>query len=974
MSSEDKEEAQDTSLVQDSSTTKALLADLKSDLNSRFDLLVSSGRQNFEQLQALTDKISTLIDVMAGRFTVQVPSASEIPAEEVSRVYKDDSASVSIKSDDEPKFTSDEDLTTFKEKLEAAGISTETTDFIPRKERRAISRAEKEGRGSEFFKDAEMIEDRLEKERLDAKGSSNNMIMPLSVSEEASLCLQKMTFYEYFKWAAVLREMSIAKTERKFPKIRYLKSSHTDILLAKAAISDHPAAAKILERLGGEKIHGATDIEIDQLFYFAFAPKSRSEWISKLRSTVFFKEMRAGYKYSYFTLEEFITHLMIFLRNLVTFHNFCTMYCTTRKLLEEYSWCMPNMSKKDELGYIKNLYEMVPNKFLKHLESVGKVDDNEKFKDLHEYVAVVRDKCLFILKSLGASIQCRNALSLNIDPRSIEADNRKRSTSQSFHKLRVITDSDPSFEDSEPSEANDIIANITSTPNGRKYHNFCRYELDGGTCKAQSCPRIHFDGNNGKLRSEAAEMDFYNAYVCPHLNERYRRNPALILNTASNLGSSVSPPMLKPPRPNDPIRSTSHPNRVTIAARSPTVTQNYQSKYQKPLASFNPSQRAVSFLEEVDDISPAENDFSDEETEHIYADSVDPPVPSRRRMAEDLEEYAEDPLFAAILPTTTATIASASKSSDPLSRSREIHRNAYRHMNLDPPTDVLVLSPAVLALTPDKDRVPPMVVQVIFATESSITTTSCLLDTGANSTSYISKTLLAMLSRLGRVFPYKSKATLANGTAKIDIEEYVVVAVSITNPITGQVYDFFQVFCIAELACPAIFGLPSLIKDLWQLVIDLITFKHNSINTPEEAELLNLFAEHDAPLICALAKKNASTSDSAGSFMDDDHYDADEPFNGGRQHLRDIGAISESDSDSAFADDEILIDPDMPDLVDPDTGLASDDPPVTAASLATHRLMLATRGNHTESMYYRRVNVLPALELGWVYFQSSNRP
>jgi hypothetical protein len=350
---------------------------------------------------------------------------------------------------------------------------------------------------------------------------------------------------------------------------------------------------------------------------------------------------------------------------------------------------------------------------------------------------------------------------------------------------------------------------------------------------------------------------------------------------------------------------TSASNRVTSPKLKPTTLRaltNYQDRSSKPLTSFNPAQKTVAFLDDTNDVLPdEENDCPDLVDEDIDSDADYSPF-SFRREAEEPEEYADDPLFATILSAdTTAKSSSTSNNSAPLTLAQTIHFEAYQTMGFSAPSDVLSLSPSVLALRPDTDRVPPMLVKVTIATNNSVTTTTGLVDGGASQACYISKSLADMLHLEGRCFPCTSSATLADGTAKVKITEFVVLAVSIENPVTGEHIYFFAAYYVMPCAAPIIFGLPCIVRYLPTLSNDMIVYRLQHLYSSSEQSLLAVYNDHDQPLICV---------------FEQDEY-PDEPFDS-REYLRNIGADdstpppSDKDNDAVDNKDNVSVAGDYP--------------------------------------------------------------
>jgi hypothetical protein len=133
---------------------------------------------------------------------------------------------------------------------------------------------------------------------------------------------------------------------------------------------------------------------------------------------------------------------------------------------------------------------------------------------------------------------------------------------------------------------------------------------------------------------------------------------------------------------------------------------------------------------------------------------------------------------------------------------------------------------------------------------------STLLDSGTSNTNYVSKALVDQHrgALQGRIFPYKTKSTLADKSIKIAIEEYVLLAISIRDPRNDRLISIIQPCCVLDCAVPSIIGLPTLSKPRFASYLNyLLQTRHTKCISPADQELLLLYSNLDHHTLNILA-------------------------------------------------------------------------------------------------------------------------
>jgi hypothetical protein len=386
---EDNQEPEESTMP---TTSEILLADMHE--------LKELSKETNLKLGDTNASLQLLIDLLMKRETGLL---KDVTAAELARtLVKEDADISSVAVSDSDKGEAVEDATTLDTKLLRAGIDPEEEETPKGADRRARRKAATAIRTStsEYFK---AKEDKHHRTSLLKSAHDTPVLMaPLSDEKESTLFLKVLTLSGFLHWSRVLDEMGLLYPHRPFEYGRYMSQQQHLTLVSKAALNDDPLAAKITRRLDGTRLYAATNEEISELFYWAYSPSSKADWIAKLQATVRFKEMRPGFKYSYFTLDEFLLHLNIFLRDLMDFHHFCTMFCedeeAEKKFMEDHG---PPMYQDKGYGYVKKIQDLVPYHFLENCNNNTKHELMKSCKTLGAYVErVVRP---FMQTSLSLS-------------------------------------------------------------------------------------------------------------------------------------------------------------------------------------------------------------------------------------------------------------------------------------------------------------------------------------------------------------------------------------------------------------------------------------------------------------------------------------------------------------------------------------------------------------------------------------------
>jgi hypothetical protein len=175
-----------------------------------------------------------------------------------------------------------------------------------------------------------------------------------------------------------------------------------------------------------------------------------------------------------------------------------------------------------------------------------------------------------------------------------------------------------------------------------------------------------------------------------------------------------------------------------------TVLQKYQDR---ALTSFNPAQRVVAFLDDDSDeeIAPSKDDVAAKNGYHEPIYTSQP----RRLSQKDYDSDAEDhPMFTMVM--TDNPVAASNLPVMPHNLSvissrpyiEQLYEDASFYMNIRSTITPFQLPPDVTRLTPDTDKVSPMIYKVNIAFGSQLTAVSGLMDCGASHSSYVRKELV----------------------------------------------------------------------------------------------------------------------------------------------------------------------------------------------------------------------------------------
>jgi hypothetical protein len=210
------------------------------------------------------------------------------------------------------------------------------------------------------------------------------IITPLSKTEESALMLSGLTLYKFIVQSRLLNEVRVQRPDTDFPHVRYIDINLLESLIAKVQLSDVTAATDLWKVLEFTRLRTRTLPSC-----FTTLSRQLPELSGgTLRDTVFFKDMPKEYKYTFFTLEDFIQHTMVFFRHLLEFHDFCTMLLPESQT-ESSDPRIPPLHKDKDNSYIKIVHSMVPNRFLEWLTNMTNYEDILACKTIKQWVTLM---------------------------------------------------------------------------------------------------------------------------------------------------------------------------------------------------------------------------------------------------------------------------------------------------------------------------------------------------------------------------------------------------------------------------------------------------------------------------------------------------------------------------------------------------------------------------------------------------------
>jgi hypothetical protein len=192
---------------------------------------------------------------------------------------------------------------------------------------------------------------------------------------------------------------------------------------------------------------------------------------------------------------------------------------------------IPPLHKDKGNGYVRVIQTMVPNNYIERLVNIANYEDILKCKTLNEWIVIMKEVNMRISKSIREANLCRSALHLDSDPRTIDYEsklsNRSSSPMKFSQKLRMISEVEE-LSTLLDADIPSVLATL-STSQGvyRPQHNWCRFDIQGITCQTKNCPYTHYNGKNGKERSDAVLSNLISALKNPYLEQRTSR---IILN------------------------------------------------------------------------------------------------------------------------------------------------------------------------------------------------------------------------------------------------------------------------------------------------------------------------------------------------------------------------------------------------------------------------------------------------------------